>query len=216
MAQARTYSDGCSSAHALDLVGERWALLIIRDLLFGPKRFSDLRTGLPQASANVLSQRLRDLEDAGIIGHRKLPPPASAMVYELTEWGLQLEPILMGLQTWGAHSPSYTQDIPIGCDAAMLALKNFFGRSDRATLDAEIEIRFSTGAYRVRMHDGRLEIHRGSSDQAAAIVETEPTTLEEVAFRMKSLQKAEKEGSLQVDGDRAAVVDFFDAFPVSS
>jgi DNA-binding HxlR family transcriptional regulator len=214
MRQTRTYSDGCSSAHALDLVGERWALLIIRDLMFGPKRFSDLRVGLPQASANVLSQRLRDLEDTGVIRHRKLPPPASAMVYELTEWGLQLEPILMGLQTWGAHSPSYTQDIPVGCDAAMLALKNFFGRNGRANLGAEIEVRFSTGAYRVQIREGTLEIHRGSSDRADAIVETDPTTLEEVAFRLRSLKEAEEEQLVHVVGDRDAVISFFDAFPV--
>lgn len=214
MTKTRTYRDGCSSAHALDLVGERWALLIVRDLLFGPKRFSDLRAGLPQASANVLSQRLRELEETGIIRHRKLPPPASAMVYELTEWGLQLEPILMGLQTWGAHSPSYTQENPVGCDAAMLALRNFFGRNDRANLQAEIEVRFSTGAYRVQIQEGTLEIHRGSSDRSDAIVETDPTTLEEVAFRLKSLQEAEKEGLVQVVGDREVVSSFFDAFPV--
>jgi DNA-binding HxlR family transcriptional regulator len=213
MTQTRTYSDGCSSAHALDLVGERWALLIVRDLLFGPKRFSDLRTGLRQASPNVLSQRLRELEGAGIVRHRKLPPPASAMVYELTEWGLQLEPVLMGLQTWGAQSPSYSQEIPVGCDAAMLALRNFFGTNDRADLRAEIEVRFPQGAYRVQIHEGRLEIYRGSSDRADAIVETDPTTLEEVAFRLRSLQAAEKEGLVQVVGDREAVLNFFDAFP---
>jgi DNA-binding HxlR family transcriptional regulator len=216
MTQTRTYGDGCSSAHALDLVGERWALLIVRDLLFGPKRFSDLRVGLPQASANVLSQRLRDLEDTGVIRHRKLPPPASAMVYELTEWGLQLEPILMDLQRWGAHSPSYTQDIPVGCDAAMLALKNFFGRNERASLPAEIEVRFSTGTYRVRIREGAREIHRGSSDRSAAVVETNPTTLEEVAFRLRSLQEAEEQELMRVVGDREAVISFFDAFPVTS
>jgi DNA-binding HxlR family transcriptional regulator len=215
MTQTRTYRDGCSSAHALDLVGERWALLIVRDLLFGPKRFSDLRAGLPQASANVLSQRLKELEDAGIIRHRKLPPPASAMVYELTEWGLQLEPILMGLQSWGAHSPSYGQDIPVGCDAAMLALKNFFGRNERADLRGEIEVRFSTGAYRVQICEGTLEIHRGSSDRAEAIIETDPTTLEEVAFRLRTLQEAEKEGLVNVVGDHEVVISFLDAFPVA-
>ena len=125
----RTYGDGCSSAHALDLVGERWALLIVRDLLFGPKRFSDLAAGLPQASPNVLTQRLRELEAAGIVRRRRLPPPASTMVYELTEWGAELEPILMGLQRWGAASPTFPHDVPVGCDAAMLALKNAFDAS---------------------------------------------------------------------------------------
>ena len=87
ISERRTYGDGCSSAHALDLVGDRWALLIVRDLLFGPKRFSDLQVGLPHGSPNVLTQRLRELESTGVVRRRRLPPPASANVYELTEWG---------------------------------------------------------------------------------------------------------------------------------
>jgi DNA-binding HxlR family transcriptional regulator len=140
----RSYGDGCSSAHALDLIGERWALLIVRDLLFGPKRFTDLRVGLPQGSPNVLSQRLRELEASGIVRRRKLPPPASTMVYELTEWGAQLEPILTGLQRWGAASPSLPQDIPVGCDAAMLALKNVFSSDAAAGFHGVVEVRFGS------------------------------------------------------------------------
>ena len=93
MTTKRTYGDGCGIAHALDLVGERWALLVVRELLLGPKRFTDLRDGLPNASPNVLSQRLRELEQAGIVQRRKLPPPAGAWVYELTDWGRELKPI---------------------------------------------------------------------------------------------------------------------------
>src|SRR5215204_4140654 len=90
MATMRTYDDGCAAAHALDLIGERWALLVVRELLLGPKRFTDLRAGLPNASPNVLAQRLRELEAAGIVRRRKLPPPAASRVYELTEWGQDL------------------------------------------------------------------------------------------------------------------------------
>src|SRR5260221_10382959 len=96
------------------------------DLLFGPKRFTDLQAGLRHVSPNVLTQRLRELEDAGVVRRRRLPPPASANVYELTAWGAELEPILMGLQRWGAGSPSLPHDVPVGCDAAILALKNTF------------------------------------------------------------------------------------------
>src|SRR6478609_8848130 len=87
MPTSRTYGDGCGIAHAMDLVGERWGLLVVRELLLGPKRFTDLRAGLPNASPNVLSQRLRELEGAGLVRRRKLPPPAASWVYELTEWG---------------------------------------------------------------------------------------------------------------------------------
>ena len=89
----RHYEDACAAAHALDLVGERWALLVMRELMMGPKRFSDIRESLPGISANVLTQRLEGLEAAGVLVRRKLPPPAAAQVYELTEWGYESEPI---------------------------------------------------------------------------------------------------------------------------
>src|SRR5918994_6857706 len=101
MASLRTYGDGCGIAHALDLVGERWALLVVRELLLGPKRFTDLRGGLPSASTNVLSQRLRELEQAGIVHRRKLPPPAGSSGFELTHWGRELKPLVLSLWAGG-------------------------------------------------------------------------------------------------------------------
>ena len=214
MQTMRTYGDGCSSAHALDLVGERWALLIVRDLLFGPKRFSDLRAGLPQGSPNVLTQRLRELEASGIVRRRRLPPPASAMVYELTEWGAELEPILMGLQRWGAGSPSFPHDVPVGCDAAMLALKNMFSPEAAAGVRAVVEIRFETGTFAVAVDGRMIDIRRGGTDRPDAVVETDPATLEHVAFGVRSLPEAEAAGALRVSGDRELVERFFGLFPV--
>ena len=95
MVTKRTSCDGCAAAHALDIIGERWALLLVRELLLGPKRFTDLRAGLPDASPNVLAQHLRGLERAGVIRRRKLLPPAASRVYEITEWGEELEPIII-------------------------------------------------------------------------------------------------------------------------
>src|SRR5215212_6458501 len=100
MATMRTYDDACAAAHALDLIGERWALLVVRELLLGPKRFTDLRGGLPNVSPNVLAQRLRELEAAAVVRRRKLPAPAGSWTYELTEWGEQLKPIVMSLGSW--------------------------------------------------------------------------------------------------------------------
>jgi DNA-binding HxlR family transcriptional regulator len=208
----RTYGDGCSSAHALDLVGDRWALLIVRDLLFGPKRFSDLTTGLPQASPNVLTQRLRDLEAAGIVLRRRLPPPASTMVYELTEWGAELEPILMGLQRWGAASPTFPHDVPIGCDAAMLALKNAFDPEVAGAETYVIEVRFGTGTFAVTVADGRIEIRRGAADRPAASIESDPSTLEQVAFGMRRLDSATSAGDVRVEGDHTIVERFLAMF----
>src|ERR1051325_728736 len=101
----RSYEDAYGSAHALDLVGERWALLVMRELMLGPRRFSDLRAGLPGISANVLTQRLEWLEDTGVLARRELPPPSGARVYELTEWGYEAEPIFRVVGRWGARSP---------------------------------------------------------------------------------------------------------------
>src|SRR6185503_20557625 len=103
----RRYDDACGTAHALDLIGERWALLVMRELMLGPKRFSDLRADLPGISANILTLRLEDLEAAGVLVRRKLPRPASVHVYELTPWGYESEPIFQALCRWAARSPKH-------------------------------------------------------------------------------------------------------------
>src|SRR2546423_9041183 len=106
----RKYDQGCGSAHALDLIGDRWALLVVRELVLGPKRFSDLRAGLPGIGPNVLSQRLKELEQVGVLRRRVLPPPAASTVYELTEWGAELEDVLVRLGRWGARSPDMPRE----------------------------------------------------------------------------------------------------------
>src|ERR1700735_3611979 len=103
MPTSRSYGDACAIARALDVVGERWALLVVRELLLGPQRFSDLRSALPSASSNLVADRLRELQGRGGIARRKLPPPASSWVYELTDGGRCLEPILLALGDWGIH-----------------------------------------------------------------------------------------------------------------
>jgi len=100
----RRYDDACGTAHALDLIGERWALLVMRELMLGPKRFGDIRADLPGISANTLTQRLEGLEASGLVVRRRLPPPASAQVYELTRWGYEAEPIVQTLGRWAARS----------------------------------------------------------------------------------------------------------------
>jgi DNA-binding HxlR family transcriptional regulator len=132
----RTYDDGCAAAHALDLIGERWALLVVRELLLGPKRFTDLRAGLPHASPNVLAQRLRELEAVGVVRRRKLPPPAASKVYELTDWGLELEPVIVRLGRWGARSPSRPRDAGLSVDSLILSCRTMFDPRDPATLAA--------------------------------------------------------------------------------
>src|SRR6201747_1122249 len=107
MATTRTYEDSCGVAHALELVGERWALLVIRELMLGAKRFGDIKDGLPSISANVLSHRLDELERAGLVARRNLPKPASVWVYDLTAWARDLEPIMQKFGRWAARDPQH-------------------------------------------------------------------------------------------------------------
>jgi DNA-binding HxlR family transcriptional regulator len=213
VASLRRYVDGCSSAHALDLVGERWALLIVRDLLLGPKRFTDLQTGLAHGSPNVLTQRLRELEDAGVVRRRRLPPPVSANVYELTEWGAELEPILMGLQRWGARSPTFPHDLPVGCDAAMLALKNTFDPRPATGLMITAEVRFVTDTFRLTVDHGTVDIARGPAPRRDLVIETDPDTLEALAFGDLTIHAAQQAGSLSIEGDRAQLDRLLACFP---
>ena len=136
MAGKRTYGDSCGIARALDLVGERWALLVVRELLLGPKRFTDLRSGLPSLSPDVLTQRLRELEDGGVVARRKLDPPAGSWVYELTERGRELEPVVIALGRWGSVAPMPPGDMRIGVDSTVLALKTLFDPAAAADRDA--------------------------------------------------------------------------------
>src|SRR3954451_19886009 len=156
MATLRTYGDGCGIAHALDLLGERWALLVVRELLLGPKRFTDLRDGLPGVSPNVLAQRLRELEQATIVQRRKLPPPAASSVYELTGWGRELKPLLISLGTWALRSPSFPRGAPVGMDSVMLALSTSFDADRAGDLAARYELRLGEHTFHVLVADGAI------------------------------------------------------------
>jgi DNA-binding HxlR family transcriptional regulator len=142
MVGKRKYDDGCAIAQALDLIGERWALLVVRELVLGPKRFTDLLSGLSGASSDVLTQRLRDLTDAGVVRRRRLGPPVSTWVYELTEWGSELEPIILDLAQWVHKSPLMRYDLPLGPDSLMLSLKTRFDPGAAADLAATIGLSF--------------------------------------------------------------------------
>ena len=200
----RTYGDRCGIARALDLVGERWALLVVRELLLGPKRFTDLRAGLPNIGPDVLSQRLRELEGSDIVRRGKLPPPAASQVYELTDRGYELEPVVLGLGLWGSRAPVPSEDAPLGADAAMLALKTMFTPSDG--LRARIDVRFGEHRYDVRVDGERLEITRGEPERSDATIDTDPATLATVLWHGRP------QADLRVEGSRATVGRFLDLF----
>lgn len=213
MATMRTYGDGCGIAHALDLVGERWALLVIRELLLGPKRFTDLRDGLPNASPNVLSQRLRELEQGGIVRRRKLAPPASSWIYELTEWGRGLKPIIISLGTWAIHSPTFPRGAPVGTDSVILALSTFFDPDAAGGLEARYELGMGENTFDVRVADRAIVVDRGAPDDPDASIETDTATFSELIWDGRELAAAERDGAITVDGDRDAVIRFLKLFP---
>ena len=214
MADERTYGDGCAIAHGLDLVGERWGLLVVRELLLGPKRFTDLRRGLPNASPNVISGRLRELERAGVVRRDKRPPPASARVYELTEWGRELEGIVMSLGRWAARSPSQPRGAPIGADSIALALRARFDSHAAKRLRATHELRLGEDRFRIAVSDGAIEVARGSTDRPDATIDTDADTLAAVLWDGRSLTDAQRAGQVRIEGDRAAVERLVRLFPV--
>lgn len=157
----RAYGEACPIAHSLDVVGERWALLVVRELRLGPKRFADLQASLPGAGPNVLSQRLRDLEAGGVLRRRTLPPPSGARVYELTEWGAELEPVFRALARWGMGSPVPRRG-RVSADSTMLGLRTFFTPDDGPPWTATFEFHLDRDVYRLRVVDGQLdEVARG-------------------------------------------------------
>ncbi|PXY32636.1 transcriptional regulator [Prauserella muralis] len=199
-------------ARALNLVGERWALLVVRELLFGPKRFTDLRAGLPAASQNVLSTRLRELEEAGIVARRRLGPPASTWVYELTELGRGLEPVLLSLATWGSRLPR-PEGSELSLDALMLALRTTFDPERAGQLRVLCELRLGEDTFHARVADGAFRVSRDASGRPDAVIETTAPALRALVFGGARLTAAVRRGDVRVEGDRMAAERFLGLFP---
>jgi DNA-binding HxlR family transcriptional regulator len=215
MATKRSYGEACRLAFALDLIGERWALLVVRELLLGPKRFTDLRTGLPNASTNILAERLRELEAAGVVRRRKLEPPAGAWVYELTEWGHELEPVVTKLGAWGARSPVPPEHRQINSDSIVLALRSLFDPEAAGDLDAAYELRLDGASFRVGVAGGELALARGRAAEPAATIELdEPGTLAAVLTGELPLDAALESGAVKIEGSKREVKRFLRLFPM--
>jgi DNA-binding HxlR family transcriptional regulator len=205
MSTKRRYGDGCGIARALDLVGERWALIVVRELLLGPKRFTDLHAGMPGVSPNVLALRLRELEEAGILRRRKLGPPASSRVYELTEWGVELEPVLIHLGRWGARSPVVAAEPYRSVDSLMIWQSTVFDPRAGADLDATFALYVGDDHFVVRVSGGELEVERGVAVQPDTTVETDLETLVEVLKAKCPVSEAVESGRFTLSGDADAL-----------
>jgi DNA-binding HxlR family transcriptional regulator len=212
MARTRTKLDGCGIAHASELLGQRWALLVVRELLLGPKRFTDMRSGIPDISPNVLGQRLRELEESGIVQRRRLAPPAAAQVYELTDWGQELEPAILSLGRWASGSPSFPVGAEMGPDSLVLALKSTFDPGKADGLDATFELWVGETPFNIGVKEGRFEAERGEADGPVATIRSDPGTIASVVFGGNRLGKAVEAGDVEIDGSRRATNALFRTF----
>ena len=204
--EKRRYDDACGTAHALELIGERWALLVLRELMLGARRFSELRGDLPGISANVLTQRLGDLEARGLVVKKRLPPPANVQVYEATEWGLEAEPIVQALGRWAARSPQHDPTLPISGVSILLSFRTMFDPARANGMDATIGFRFGEERYFVRIAGGQLVAQRGEPEAADLTITAEPSLLAAVVYGKQPLDL------IGIDGDRALAERFVDLF----
>ena len=206
--EKRWYDDACGTALAMELVGERWSLLIVRELMFGPRRFSEIKGGLNGVSANVLTQRLDGLERAGIVGRRRLPSPANAQVYELTPWGRASETAIMELGRWAVRSSAHDVTLPLSPASMMMSFRTMYRGGGSGT----IGFRFGRDVFVARLGDG-IDIVRAEPDGADLVFEAaDPRMLAGAVYAKLPLAALAAEGALQVIGDPAAAQRFVDLF----
>lgn len=202
----RSYEDACGLAHALDLIGERWAMLVLRELAFGPRRFSGLKRDLTGISANVLTQRLTELEARGLVRKSKLPPPASVQVYEATEWGLEAIPLIARLGRWAARSPLHDPTLPMSHVSVIMSLQTLIVPERAAGFDARVGFCLGDSDYVTTVHDGRLHVERTATTNCAVVFSGTPTAVAAV------IHGGAPFNTIQVDGDLDLARRFVDLF----
>jgi DNA-binding HxlR family transcriptional regulator len=202
MPTSRSYRDSCAIARALDVVGERWALLVVRELLLVPQRFSELRHALPHVSSNLLADRLRELEHKGVI--RRLAPTEGPRVYELTEWGRKLEPILLALSDWGMDAPQPPPPSALSATSVLIFLQRA-ARPDPAAPPTSCRLELDGRVWTVRLADGQVQVQPGEPATAAVSLRTEPKTLSALLTDPATLATACADGSVAVVGDLSVI-----------
>lgn len=206
----RWYEDACGTAHALELLGERWAMLIVRELLFGPRRFGEIRAGLPGISANALSQRLEGLGAAGIVQRRQLPSPVNAQVYELTPWGYETRPIFETMGRWAARSPAHDPSLPASAATVMSSFRTMVERTRAEKLDGRVGVRFPNDAFVITLP--ALDVERENPDGCDVIFTCDPPTLAALVYGRRPFDDAEQKGQLTIEGDRRLAARFVTLF----
>ena len=192
----------------MELLGERWAMLVLRELAYGPRRFSELKADLQGISANVLTQRLSELEARGLVRRVKLPPPASVQVYQATDWGLEAVPVIASLGKWAARSPCHNPNQPMSHVSLIMSLQTLLSPVLAAGLNARIGFRFGEADYVTTLHDGRLDVQRGEVDDCDVMF---VGTSSEVAAVIHGGAPFEM---IRVEGDMALAKRFAALFPL--
>lgn len=211
----RLYDDACGMALALELVGERWVPLILRELMFGPRRFGEIKRGLTGISANVLTQRLESLEANGVLIRRKLPPPASVQVYELTPWGYESEAPLAALGRWAVRSPLHDPRLPLSGASLMMSFRTMIDPARAAGLDARIGFRIGPDPFAAHLHDGRIDVMRAVAENPdVAIASEDAALIAAVVYGGQPLTAMEQAGAIRIEGDRALAERFVSLFPL--
>ncbi len=201
----RSYNQYCALAKALDRVGNRWTLLIIRELLVGPKRYSDLRAGLPGIASNLLSERLRELQSEGIVRRRELPPPAASVVYELTDLGARLESAVVELVRWGAHWMTERREGEVfRPNLLVVALRALLPSEVPPSVRLSCEIRTAGACLQVLLDGGSLRVELGPPPEADVIVKGDPRSLLEFISGDLPSDEALRTGRVTIEGPPAA------------
>lgn len=203
MPTSRSYRDACGIARALDVVGERWALLVVRELIFAPRRFTELRHALPHISSNLLADRLRELEQNGVI-RRGLAPTEGPQVYELTERGRELEPILLALGNWGIDVPQPLPPTALSATSVLIFLQGA-ARPDPAAPPMTCRLELDGRVWTVRLASGRVQVQPGEPATADVSLRAEPKTLSALLADPATLATARADGSVAVVGDLSAI-----------
>ena len=177
MQEKRRYEDACGLAHAMELLGERWAMLVLRELAYGPRRFSELKGDLVGISANVLTQRLTELENRGLVRRTRLAPPASIQVYEATQWGLEAVPLIAALGRWAARSPSHDPRLQMSHVAVIMSLQTLLSPALAKGLRARIGFQFGEIGYVVMIDDGRFAVDRKKPEDCDVVFSGSPSAI---------------------------------------
>ncbi len=198
----------------MDIIGERWALPVMRELMLGPRRFGELRSSLPGISANVLTQRLEGLEEAGVVRRTRLPPPASVQVYELTPWGYEAGPIFQAMGRWAVRSPAHDPTRPFSAVSLMLSFRTMMDMGRAKGIEGRIGFRIGEDRFVLGLAGGTVSLARAEIDNCDLVFEGSTGILAAAAYGGAPLDRLEDSGELAIEGDRVLAERFVTLFPL--